>query len=54
VEELHQQYLLGFSPAARDGRVHTLEVRVKPKGLHVRARRTYVASAGADTSAALP
>jgi VWFA-related protein len=42
--ELHQQYLLGFVPAALDGKVHTIDVRVKRPGMRVRARRTYLAS----------
>lgn len=42
-DELHQQYLLGFTPAAFDGRVHALEVRVKSPDQIVRARQTYVA-----------
>lgn len=43
-DELHHQYLLGFTPAAFDGKVHKLEVRVKPAGLTVRARSSYVAT----------
>ncbi|HEX5071404.1 MAG TPA: VWA domain-containing protein [Vicinamibacterales bacterium] len=44
VDELHHQYLLGFAPQTMDGLVHKLEVRVKPKGLTVRARQSYIAS----------
>jgi Ca-activated chloride channel family protein len=43
-QELHSQYVLGFSPAALDGKVHKLEVKVKKTGLNVRARKSYVAS----------
>jgi Ca-activated chloride channel homolog len=43
-QELHSQYVLGFSPAALDGKVHKLEVKVKKAGLNVRARKSYVAS----------
>jgi Ca-activated chloride channel family protein len=43
-EELHSQYLLGFSPAVRDGKEHKLEVRVKRPGLKARTRKSYVAS----------
>lgn len=43
-QELRSQYLLGFSPALLDGKVHKLEVRVKRPGLKVRSRRSYVAS----------
>jgi hypothetical protein len=43
VDELHHQYLLGFTPQALDGKVHPLTVRVKKSGLSVRARESYVA-----------
>ncbi len=42
--ELHSQYVLGFQQVARDGKVHTLEVRVKKPGMTARARKSYVAS----------
>ncbi|HXG88917.1 MAG TPA: VWA domain-containing protein [Vicinamibacterales bacterium] len=42
-QELRSQYLLGFTPAVLDGKLHKLEVRVKP-GLTVRARKTYLAA----------
>jgi Ca-activated chloride channel family protein len=42
-QELRAQYLLAFAPATLDGKVHRLEVRVRP-GLTVRARRSYVAT----------
>ena len=42
--DLHGQYMLGFSPAVLDGKEHSLDVRVKRKGLEVRARRRYIAS----------
>jgi len=42
-DELHSQYLIGFAPPERDGRVHDLDVRVAQRGLRVRARRDYVA-----------
>ena len=44
-QELHSQYVLGFTPATLDGKVHRLTVRVKRPGMAVRARRSYVASA---------
>ena len=31
-QELRSQYLIGFAPAALDGKVHKLEVRVKSRG----------------------
>jgi hypothetical protein len=43
--ELHQQYLLGFTPAVLDGKEHRLEVRVKKSGMRARARRSYIAEA---------
>jgi len=40
-DELHSQYLLGFAPPARDGKVHKIEVKVKD--MKPRVRKTYVA-----------
>jgi Ca-activated chloride channel family protein len=45
-EELHHQYALGFTPAKLDGKMHTLQVRVSPEGLTVRARKSYLAKTG--------
>ena len=42
-QELHQQYMIAFPIAARDGKVHDLDVRVRGEGMKVRARRSYVA-----------
>jgi len=42
-DELHGQYLLGYAPPKRDGKVHSIEVRVTDKGLKPRARKNYVA-----------
>jgi len=42
-QELHSQYVVGFSPSVRDGKLHKLEVRVKQPGLTARARKTYMA-----------
>jgi Ca-activated chloride channel family protein len=42
-QELHSQYVIGFSPELLDGKVHKLEVRVKRPGLTPRARKSYVA-----------
>jgi VWFA-related protein len=44
VDELHHQYLLGFAPAALDGKTHKIDVRVKNTEMAVRARKTYLAS----------
>jgi VWFA-related protein len=46
-DELHHQYLLGFTPAVLDGRTHRIEVRLRKPALTVRARETYVASKSA-------
>jgi len=43
-QELHSQYVLGFSPETPDGKVHKLEVRVKKAGMTARARKTYTAA----------
>lgn len=42
-DELHSQYLLGFAPPRRDGKVHEIDVRVSQRGLKARARKEYVA-----------
>ncbi len=49
-QELRSQYLLGFSPAALDGKVHKLEVLVKRPGLKARSRRSYVATTEGTTN----
>jgi Ca-activated chloride channel family protein len=43
-QELHAQYVLGFSPQSLDGKVHKLEVKVKKPGMKPRARKSYVAA----------
>jgi Ca-activated chloride channel family protein len=46
-DELHSQYLVGFAPPKRDGKVHDVSVRLTTKkGLKVRARKSYVAPKG--------
>jgi Ca-activated chloride channel homolog len=42
-QELHSQYVLGFTPMLLDGKVHKLAVRVKKPGMAARARRSYLA-----------
>ena len=44
-QELHSQYVLGFTPTQLDGRVHKLTVGVKQPGMTARARRSYLAVA---------
>src|SRR4029079_5145688 len=41
-DELHTQYLLGFAPPKRDGKVHDINVRVNQGGMKPRARKSYV------------
>jgi len=43
-QELHSQYVLGFTPSNLDGKVHKLEVKVKKPGANPRARKSYVAT----------
>lgn len=45
MEELHQQYILGFSPALADGRLHSLVVTTRRPDVKIRARKHYVAPA---------
>jgi Ca-activated chloride channel homolog len=45
-DELHSQYLIGFAPPRRDGKVHEIEIRVNQRGLTPRARKSYVAPKG--------
>jgi Ca-activated chloride channel family protein len=47
-QELHSQYVLGFTPQVLDGKVHRLLVRSKRPGTTIRARRSYLASASSN------
>ena len=38
-QELHSQYVLGFAPSVRDGKIHSLDVRLAGRGLTARARQ---------------
>lgn len=49
-QELHSQYVLGFTPQALDGKVHKLEVKVKKPGMTARGRKSYVAAPAASTT----
>jgi len=42
-DELHHQYLIGFTPLALDGQTHSLEVRINREGFRVRAPTQFVA-----------
>jgi VWFA-related protein len=44
IDELHQQFALGFAPTKLDGKTHDLEVKVKVKGMKARARKSYYAA----------
>jgi VWFA-related protein len=44
--ELHSHYVLRISPGIFDGKVHSLEVKVKRAGVTARARRSYFAVSG--------
>jgi len=48
-QELHSQYVLGFTPQALDGKVHKLETRLKQPGMVARARKSYLASTESTT-----
>ena len=43
-QELHSQYVIGFTPESLDGKTHALLVRVKRPGMIARARKSYIAS----------
>jgi Ca-activated chloride channel family protein len=43
--ELHHQYVLGFTPPVLDGKMHKLDVHIKRPGMAARARKSYLASA---------
>jgi VWFA-related protein len=49
-DELHSQYLLGFAPPKRDGKVHEIDVRVLQQGMKSRARKSYVAPKATTSS----
>lgn len=49
-QELHSQYVLGFTPTVLDGKVHKLAVRVMKPGMTARARRSYLAAANKTNS----
>ena len=44
VQELHSQYVIGFTPTVADGKLHELDVRIKSSGMTARARQSYIAS----------
>jgi len=48
-QELHSQYVIGFTPTQLDNRVHKLAVKMKQTGMTARARRSYMAAADKAT-----
>jgi Ca-activated chloride channel family protein len=44
-QELHGQYVIGFTPPLLDGKVHKLTIRMKQPGMTARARKSYVGDA---------
>jgi Ca-activated chloride channel family protein len=43
-QELHSQYVIGFTPTALDNKVHKLVVKMKQPGMAAQARRSYLAA----------
>ena len=43
-QELHSQYVLGFTPQLLDNKIHRLDVKTANVSLKARARRSYVAA----------
>lgn len=43
IEELHQQYLLAFTPPLADGRLHSLTVTTRRPNVRIQARKQYLA-----------
>jgi Ca-activated chloride channel homolog len=44
-QELHSQYVLGFTPQVLDGKIHKLDLKIKQKpSMTARARKSYLAS----------
>jgi len=45
-DELHQQYLIGYTTPSRDGKMHKVEVKMKNGDLKPRTRKNYLATGG--------
>jgi Ca-activated chloride channel family protein len=43
-QELHSQYVIGFTPTNLDNKVHKLAVKMKQPGMTAQARRSYLAA----------
>ena len=48
-QELHSQYVLGFTPMTLDNKVHKLAVKMKQPGMTAQARRSYLAAGDKPT-----
>jgi VWFA-related protein len=48
-DELHRQYWMAFTPAKLDSRIHEIEVKVRRRGVEVRARKSYFADPGRES-----
>ena len=46
IDELHSQYLIGYTPPVSDGKSHKIEVRLRDKSLKAHARKAYTAPKG--------
>jgi VWFA-related protein len=53
-DELHHQYLLGFTATAHDGKLHSLDVRLRDSSMSARARRSYLAPSADRPASDLP
>jgi VWFA-related protein len=49
IAELHDQYMLGFTPTHVDGRLHSLQVTTRRPNVRLRARKHYVAGTPKST-----
>jgi len=49
-QELHSQYVLGFTPQVLDGKVHKLDVKVRKPSMTARARKSYLAGGEGTTA----
>jgi len=49
-QELHSQYVIGFTPTALDNKVHKLAVKMKQPGMTAQARRSYLAAGDKGSS----
>ncbi len=48
-QELHSQYVIGFTPMNLDNKVHKLAVKMKQPGMTAQARRSYLAAGDKPT-----